>query len=164
MSSTISMKDSLEVFLEGARVNFRLFGKLIPVFAGMLDGEPQIMSVVWENGADKQKFADQVQNWIRCERLTEFIMVVEAWAAPASSLTYFKQHGTLETAPDRTEIVIVTYTSPSEEIQCTAEIIRGTIGAELGPWQRSDRKTQFNLDDFSTKFQGLFLKGKAEQN
>lgn len=160
------MKDSLVVFTEGARVNFRLFGKLLPVFAATLDGEPQIMAVLWESREDKQKFANQVQEWIKSGRLSDFIMVAEAWVAPMdTALPHLRENETLETAPDRTEAVIVTYSSPSEEIQCTAEIIRGTIGvAELGPWQKSERKAKFDLDDFLTRFQGLFLKGKAEQN
>lgn len=167
MNST--MKDSLVVFLEGAKVNFKLFGHLIPVFAAVLDGEPQIMGVVWSDASEKEIFAEKVKQWITEGRLTEYIMVVEAWAADTSDLSEVRQHlskkGSLESWPGRREVVIVTYFSPSEEIECTADINRGTIGLPtLGEWSRVERKVSLNPLDFSARFQGLFLKGKAQQN
>lgn len=166
---TSTMKDSLVVFLEGAKVNFRLFGHLVPVFAAVLDGEPQIMGVVWTDPSEKEAFAQKVQQWISEGRLTEFIMVAEAWTADATDLSavrdYLSEKGSLESWPGRREVVMVTYCGPSEEIECTAEINRGTIGLPtLGDWSQVSRRVSYNPLDFSARFQGMFLKGKAQHN
>lgn len=163
-----TMKDSLVVFLEQARVNFKLFGYLVPVFAVVLDGEPRILGVSWKNPAEKDAFAHTIEQWIAENRLTEFIMVAEAWAASVNlpdAIQHLKQQGSLESWPGRQEVVVVTYCSPHEEIECTADIIRGTMGLPtLGSWSQVERQVRFNQSDFSARFQGLFLKGKAEQN
>jgi hypothetical protein len=165
------LKESLVVFTEGARVNFKVYGHLVPVFAGMLDGEPQIFGVVWEDAAQKEAFARQVRDWIAADRLKEYIMVVEAWTANIPEgdqhkvRDWLKSHGTLQNWPDRSEVVMVLYCSPTEEIEYTADIIRGRIPAPMiGEWKISQRKVKFNHEDFTTRFQGLFLKSKAGQN
>jgi hypothetical protein len=170
MNGPISMKESLVIFTEGARVNFSVYGHLVPIFAGVLDGEPQIFGVVWEDVVQKEAFAKKVQQWIAENRLKEYIMVVEAWAVnvPEGDLyavqDWLRQHRTLESYPDRHEIVTVMYCSAQEEIEYTATINRGIIPPLLGEWNVSQRKVRFNHQDFSTRFQGLFLKGKAGQN
>lgn len=164
------MKESLVVFTEGARVNFKVYGYLLPIFAGVLDGEPQIFGVVWSSPAEKDAFAKKVQSWIADGRLTEYIMVVEAWTANIAEgdqqkvRDWLREHGSLESWPDRSEVVMVTYCSPSEEIEYTADIIRGTIPPMIGEWRVNNRKVRFNHEEFSARFQGLFLKGKAGQN
>jgi zona occludens toxin (predicted ATPase) len=74
-------KKCLVVFTEGARVNFNMHGFCVPVFAGVLDGEPRTFGVVFEDQASKEAFAKQITDWIAQGRLTEFIMVMEAWNA-----------------------------------------------------------------------------------
>jgi len=161
------MKDSLVVFLEGAKANFKLFGYLTPVFAATIDGEPQIMGVAWNDFAEKELFVNKIKQLISENRLTEFILVAEAWAADtddfAKTVEHLCEKGSLESWPGRREMVIVTYCSPTEEIDCTADIIRGTISS-LGEWKQLERQVKFNSTDFSSRFQGLFLKSKAEQN
>lgn len=165
-----TMKESLVIFTEGARINFKVFGHLVPVFAGVLDGEPQIFGVVWEDASQKEAFAKKVNDWIAQDRLKEYILVVEAWAVNIPEgdeqkvRDFLREHGSLEKWPDRHEIVTVMYCNPVEEIEYTADIDRGIIPALLGEWKVSRRKVRFNHDDFSTRFQGLFLKGKAGQN
>lgn len=162
-----TMKDSLVVFLEGARVNFRIYGYLLPVFAAVIDGEPQIMGVKWDDNAGKEEFANRISKWISENRLTEFILVAEAWVASniAEAKKHLAEHGSLENFPGRKELVTVSYCSAREEIECTADIIRGIVGEPtLGEWRREERQVRFNSEDLSTRFQGLFLKGKASQN
>jgi hypothetical protein len=161
------MKDSLIIFTEGAKVNFQVYGYLVPVFAGVLDGEPQMFAVSWEDRAQKEAFAQKIKTWIAENRLTEYVMVVEAWTAPAmeSVQEWMKTHESLENHPERKEIVLVQYCSPDEEIWFTADIIRGTISVPMiGKWEKFHRKVKYSRDDFSARFQGLFLKGKAGQN
>jgi len=170
MNGQISMKESLIIFTEGARINFQVFGHLVPVFAGILDGEPQIFGVIWEDAAQKEAFAQKVQQWIAEDRLKEYILVVEAWAVNIPEgdqqkvRDWLREHGSLEHWPERTEIVTVMYCNAKEEIEYTADINRGIIPPSLSVWKVSQRKVRFNQEDFTTRFQGLFLKGKAGQN
>ena len=164
------MRKSIVVFTEGARVNFSVHGHLVPIFAGVLDGEPQIFGVIWTDAAQKENFARQVIQWIAQDRLKEYIMVVEAWAVNVQDgdqskvQNWLREHGSLKKWPDRGEIVIVLYCSPNEEIEYTADIDRGIIPPLIGEWRITKRQVRFNHEDFSTRFQGLFLKGKAGQN
>jgi len=170
MSGPISMKESLVIFTEGARINFQVFGHLVPVFAGILDGEPQTFGVVWENATQKEEFSKKVEQWIAQDRLQEYILVAEAWAVNVPEgdqhkvRDWLREHGSLENWPDRHEIVTVMYCNAQEEIEYTAEINRGIIPPLLGDWKVNHRKVRFNHDDFFTRFQGLFLKGKAGNN
>ena len=178
----ISLKDSLVVFTEGAKVNYKLYGYLTPVFAGMLDGEPQTFALVWENPQDKDAFAKKVCEWIASNRLTEYILVSEAWSVNVNEENNKKdiqkwllEHGSLENWKNRSEVAMVIYCSPNEEIDYTANIICGKITAPnidgeevtvktLVDWNVNYRKLTFNVMDFNTRFQGLFFKGKAGQN
>lgn len=165
------LKESLVVFTEGARVNFKTHGHLLPIFAGLLDGEPQIFGVAWESPSDKEVFARKVCDWIAANRLKEYILVVEAWAVniqeseQSKVQEWLKTHGSLQNWPNRSEMVMVLYCSATEEIEYTADIIRGTISSPMiGEWKVNHRKLKFNSTDFTTRFQGLFLKSKAGQN
>ena len=164
-----ALKESLVVFKEGAKVNFNLYGHLVPVFAAMLDGEPRIFGVVWDGPEQKEAFAEKVQGWIAENRLTEYIMVCEAWTANIKDgdqgkvQEWLKNHGSLQNWPNGSEIAVVLYCSAKEEIECTADIIRGTISS-LGEWKTNHREVKFDIQNFTTRFQGLFLKGKAGQN
>ena len=168
----MSIKDSLVVFTEGARVNFRLYGYILPVFAGLLDNEPQIFPVIWENLEAKESFAKQIYDWIASNRLKEFILVSEVWTALIQEVDrskvqdWLKTHGSLENWPARKEMVMVQYCSPREEIEYTAEIIRGIVphATTLGEWKINTQKVELNSEDFSTRFQGLFFRSKAGQN
>lgn len=166
-----TMKDSIIVFKEGAKANFSVFGHLVPIFAGELDGEPRIFPVSWSNVQQKEEFANQVKQWIADGRLKEYIMVAEAWAVEvpqgeeSSVREWLTKHGTLKDWPLRKEIVTVLYASPTEEIEYTADIIRGIMThAMIGEWKQTQRSVRFNYEDFSTRFQGLFLKGKTGLN
>lgn len=164
------LKDSLAVFIEGAKVNFKLHGHLVPVFAGVLDGEPRIFGTAWEDASQKEEFAVRVRDWIAAGRLKEYIMVVEAWTANIQEdeqikvRDWLKTHGSLKNWPDRSEVVMVLYCSASEETEYTADIIRGRITPVIGEWKFSQRKVNFSFENFNTRFQGLFLKSKAGQN
>ena len=166
------LKDSLVIFTEGAKTNFKLHGYLLPVFAGVLDNVPRMFPVVWEKPDEKEAFAQKIQQWIAAGRLREFVMVSEAWAANIQDgeqgkvQEWLNTHGSLETWPDRKEVVIVQYCSSDEEIEYTADIIRGIIpyATKLSEWNINIREVKFNSHDFNTRFQGLFLRSKAGQN
>lgn len=109
-------------------------------------------------------------DWITQGKLNEFIFVCEAWTAiiePGDRekvQQFIAEHGSLEGWPNRGEIVQVLYCSPEEEIEYTADIDRGTMPPLLGKWRKTVRQVKFNPADFSTRFQGLFIRAKAGQN
>lgn len=143
----MSLKDSIVIIVEQAKVNFKAYGYLSPVFIGFLDGEPQTIPIPH----DKDEFSKQIKEWIGQNRLTEYVMVAEATATPTDGIS-----------PQR-EVAAVIYCNAKEEIHYTADLIRGII-PELGKWNVTSNKVQFNQQDFSARFQGLFLRGKAGQN
>lgn len=163
------LKDSLAAFTEGARVNFDTYGYLLPVFAGVIDGKTKILGISLESVSHKEAFAHQIQNLIADDRLREYIMVVECWVVDTQKneqskvREWLKVHGSLENYPDRREVIMVSYSSPTEEIQYTAGIIRGRIPL-IEEWNVNHRNVKFNHDDFTARFQSLFLKSKAGQN
>lgn len=166
--SRTPVKDSLVVFTEGARVNFKMWGFAAPVFGCNINGEPRIVPVKMENQDDKDKFRQQILAMIADGSLTEFVFVAEAWVVttsnPEEAKDWLAQHGSLEGYPGRREAVQVLYCSASEEICYTAWIERGSIPATLGEWEVQTRSGHFTLPDLEARFQGLFAQGKAGLN
>lgn len=169
-----SLKDSLKVFTTGAEANFKLHGYLTPVFAGNFDGEIKIFSIKMENVEQKEEFAKQVSDWIANGHLTkghltEYVMVCEAWFAKVHNddvndvSDWLKKEGSLQNYPNRKEVAVVSYCSPKEEIEFTADIIRGIVPS-LGNWETNQRKVDYKIENLTTRFQNLFLKGKSGQN
>lgn len=166
--SKTPVKDSLVVFTEGARVNFKMWGNVSPIFGANIDGEPKLISVVFQKPEDKEAFRQRILGLIASGRLKEFVFVAECWLAdadPQAAMEHLRQHGSLETFPGRREAVQVLYSSPDEEICYTASINRGSMGVvTLGEWEETRRSGRFMLLDLSTRFQGLFAQGKAGSN
>lgn len=161
------LKEDLPVFVRKAEENFKKYGYLAATFIAVLDEKPQIFSLVLKLPSDKEAFAQQIQQWIAENRLSEYIMIFEAWAAfadQAESNKWLEIHGTLENWPNRNEILCVQYCSPTEEISYTTTINRGKIPVTLEKWDIAHQDVKFNSREFSSRFQGLFLKGKSGQN
>lgn len=162
------IKDSLEVFKEGAVANFKVYGWLLPVLA-YDDGEPKIMGLKFSSQQDKENCANLIVSLISQGKAKEYILVTEAWDAHIEEgqekevSEWLQKHGSLENWPNRGEVVIVQYCSAGEEIEYTADIERG-ITTTLGPWRKTERKVKYDPLTLAGRFQGLFLKGKAGQN
>lgn len=160
------VKDSLEVFTEGARVNFKMHGFVASIFGVHLKGqEPKLMPVVFNNAEDKENFRSSILRMIASGLLQEFVFVAECWAAkisdPSELTKYYSEYETLENYPGREEVVQVLYCSPSEEICYTALIDRGTM--TLRDWEKTV-SSAYSLPEFTSRFQGLFAKGNSENN
>jgi len=54
------VKDSLDVFVQGARINFEMWGKVLPVFGCNIDGEPMTLPVRFQTPDDKEKFRQKI--------------------------------------------------------------------------------------------------------
>lgn len=163
------IKDILSDFVEKAKDNFKKYGFLTPIFAGMVDNKPLIMVMPTSSQEEKENFSLRIQQLISKNRLTEYIMINEAWAVEVENdldevKNWLGTKGSLESWPGRKEIVQILYCSATEEIQYTADINRGIIPPVLENWDSSKRKVQFQIGNFSARFQSLFLKGKAGAN
>jgi hypothetical protein len=161
-----SVKEMIEIFKEGAKINFNHYGYLTPIFSSIIDGEPYVCALKFDTKEDKDKFSKWIIEMIQNDRLKEFIMVNEAWAVETKdqkNLINWMQTNDLKDHPDAYEIAIVNYCGPTEEIQCTARILRDTI-TTLSEWQISKQPVKFSLDSFTSRFQGLFLKSKSHLN
>lgn len=166
--SSTPVKDSLVVFTEGAKVNFKMWGHVAPVFGANIDGEPKLFPVVFQKVADKEAFRQMILGMIASGKLREFVFVAEAWLADATDpedvRRHLAEHGSLESYPGRREAIQVLYSSPDEEICYTASINRGSMGVTLGEWEKTTRSGFFQIPDLTTRFQGLFAQGKAGNN
>lgn len=164
------IKDYLEIFLRGARINFDMFGHIEPVFACIVEGKVKIFDLNWNCPEDKDQFVQDVQDMIENGTIKDFIMVVEAWATKTAKedlekvRKWLAEKGTLQNYPERYEIVSVQYSSAEEENLYTAEISRKQKKPILGEWTKMEKTGKFDLLEVSSRFQGLFAKGKANLN
>lgn len=166
MSRETPVKDSLVVFVEGARVNFDMWGQVAPMFGANVNGKPRLEPVTFATPQDKEKFRSKIESMIADGVLKEFVLVAECWTADGdidAIRECLRTHGTLEKYDGRREAVQVLYCSPSEEICYTASIDRGNIPATLGEW-RLEERPRFSHASLNTRFQGLFAKSKAGSN
>ena len=127
------IKDSLSDFVEKAKANFKKDGFLTPIFSAMIDGKPLIMIMPVSSQQEKEEFSLKIQHLISKDRLTEYIMIYEAWAANIQNnlddvRNWIATKGSLESWPDRKEIVMILYCSATEEIKYTADIKDNLIG------------------------------------
>lgn len=165
-----NLKDSMPVFLNGARLNFSTFGYVEPAFICFIEGKLKIFALDWENPEDKDDFSMMVQGLISSNAINEYVMIVEAWVARTDFGGYsnirewLSEHGSLSNFPNRDEAVIVQYCSFKEEIQYFAKINRNDQKPSLESWQENKRSLAKGMLELSTRFQGLFPKSNADSN
>ena len=158
------LKDNLQAVLTMAEKNFQLFGNLATVFLLMVENEVVVEQVCFRTIQDKEDFSNKLKTLISQRRLTEFIMITEAWCADARTVQREEYKGSLEHYHGRKEIAIVSYYSPKEEIDFTADIIRDTIPS-LSKWIRTERQILSAASIVhNPRFQNLFLKSKVSEN
>jgi hypothetical protein len=170
MHSLKTLKDSIPVFLNGAKINFNMFGYIEPAFICILEGKFKVFGLVWEKPDDKDAFAIMIQSLIASGSINEYVMIVEAWIARTDIDGYsrvqewLKNHGSLSNFPDRDEAVMIQYCSSTEEIQYLAKIIRQGEKFTLDAWQENKKSSKITPLELSARFQGLFPKSKAHLN
>ena len=165
------IKDHLEYIKGAARKNFENSGCIVPVFISEIDGEKVIMPLYWNGPEDKEAFAMQLQNWIASGSISEYVMVCEAWVVKSKkedgvsdARDWIRNKGSLESHPERSEMVMIQYSSPKEEIDSFAEIIRDGDSATLSGWEDTHRVVGVSLDVLGSRFKGLFAKSTAGLN
>lgn len=163
----MKLKTCIDAFLQGAKYNFQHSGTVLPVIAFIHKKEVCVQPIMFNTVQDKEDFAAFIQNLIAHNNITEYVMITEAWTASVQNISesqeWMKKNGSLQNYPNRKEVVFLQYCSTTEEITYTAEIIRGNI-VSLGEWQSTHHSGTFHPQHLSTRFQGLFAKGKAGHN
>jgi len=165
------LKDNLDHLKRAAETNFKISGQLLPVFITEFNGQPTMMPLYWSGPEDKNHFSEQLNHWISTGAITEYVMITESWVLKqkdydsSSYRDWIATHGSLENHPDRTEMVMIQYSSSSEEILYCADINRDGDNATLGEWVVDVRKTKIvNPANMSGRFSGLFAKSAAGLN
>jgi hypothetical protein len=164
------IKDHIEHIKNSARKNFEDSGSIVPVFISEIDGDKVVMPLFWSGPEDKEAFSIQLQSWIANGSINEYVMVCEAWAVKqqnnevTSAREWMRENGSLERHPERSEMVMVQYCSPKEEIDCFAEISRNDEGVVLGAWEETRRSVGISVDSLGSRFKGLFAKSTAGLN
>jgi hypothetical protein len=165
------LKDNLEHLKRAAAMNFEIHGELMPIFITEFDGKPTMMPLYWSGPEDKNAFSEQLHYWISSGSITEYVMVTESWVLkqkdsdPSSYRDWIATHGSLENHPDRGEMIMIQYSSPSEEIMYCAEITRDGDNATLGEWVIDSRNARnVNPANMSGRFAGMFAKSAAGLN
>ena len=163
----MKLKTLIEAFLQGAEQNIKSDGKILPIFVFIHKDQVCMQPLIFENNQDKEDFSAYVKKLIEQDKISEYIMLTEAWTVHEKNLIetqeWMRKNGSLQNHPNRKEMVILQYSSVQEEISYTAEIIRGTI-VSLDKWNATQNTLGFKPEHLSTRFQGLFIKGKAGLN
>mgnify|MGYP006274405361 CR=1 FL=1 len=159
------LKDDVHKILDMAVENFNADGALSPVLLGVFEGEKKIIALDFDLGKHKQAFVEKLLSLIHQGKLTEYIFIFEAWMVKQDSKTeinkVLRNYETLQSHPERTEVLMVQYCNPVEEIHFISEVERG-IKPVLGEWQRLDLSNCNSQNE--GRMQSLFKKGRIGWN
>lgn len=159
------LKDDIQKILDMAVENFNADGALSPVLLGVFEGEKKIIALNFDLGKHKQAFVSKLISLIEQGKLTEYIFLFEAWMVKEDNKTdinkVLQDYGSLQSHPERTEILMVQYCNPVEEIHFISEVQRG-INPVLGEWQRLDLSNSNSQNQ--GRMQSLFRKGRIRWN
>lgn len=166
------IKKNLDLFVQGAQLNFETHRHVAPTLAINLDNEIKISPLDFKDNETKDTAAEIIKGWIAQGRVKEYLIIAESWLASSEEdgsihgiQEWLRTHGSLENYPDRREAVMVVYSNPEEEIIYTAYIDRmDHQSAVLGEWSMSIRSLSVSLAAMSSRFDSLFIKGKIGQN
>jgi hypothetical protein len=157
------LKDSINVFLNGAKENFKIFGYVTPIFA-YFDKELHIAPLDFSSPSKKDEFLNFLIEEISKGKIREFLFISEAWMTETTNIQNVEKHlsnfGTLEKYPGRKESITVFYSNSQEEINYICEIKRNPD--KLGEW---DQHLTENKEIFTKeRFKNIFQKAAAKNN
>lgn len=154
------LKDEIEKICEYAMDSFSHEGSIAPVLFGIFEGEKKMILLDFDVSKHKQVFADKIKSLISQGKLTEYILICEAWILRQNANEPLPNNG-LKDHPKRQETILVQYCHPTEEIHFLCPIIRGIDNQyTFGEWEKLDVRSDVGRG----RFQSLFAKGRAEWN
>lgn len=158
------LKDDVQKILDMAVVNFQNDGILAPVLLGVFEGKKKLIALNFDLKENKELFVGTLLNLIEQGKLTEYILVIEAWMVKDNQGKeidkIIKQHNSLQSHPQRREVLMVQYCTPIEEIHFISEIQRGTNPVSLSEWEKLELSNSYSQG----RMQSLFKKGRAVWN
>lgn len=164
------LKNQIDMFKRGAESNFNKFGYIAPIFVTLDNEQPVMLPLIWNSAADKDAFSEQLREWISSGYVKEYMMIIEAWTVKSpvekenDAFKWMRDNGTLQNHPDRTECVMIQYSSPDEELDYIAEIHRDKEKPYLGDWSELNRRSNNFPGVSDARFQNLWAKSKAQFN
>jgi hypothetical protein len=106
-----------------------------------LKAEKKIIALDFDLGKHKQAFVEKLLSLIHQGKLTECIFILKrGWlnrTAKQKSIRFCETMKLCSSHPERTEVLMVQYCNPVEEIHFISEVEHG-IKPVLGEWQRLD--------------------------
>lgn len=151
-------KFEIEKLMKAAQTNFINFGQLEPALIFKIDGEIAVKSLC----EDKDEQVEFIYNLIEQNKIEDYIMIVEGWAAPKNKEAdeLLKQNKSLEECLNRKEIILLQHCSYKTDSMCMCEITRTGDYFSFSEWQTNIQPASI----FSGTFQSLFLKNSARNN
>ena len=127
-------------------------------------GKKKFIALNFDLKKHKQMFVDKLLSFISQGKLTEYILVIEAWMLKEKQDEnidkIMREYDSLQSHPQRREVLMVQYCNPIEEIHFISEIQRGTNPVSLSEWEKLD----FSKSHSQGRMQSLFKKGRAGWN
>lgn len=166
----MSLFDHIEVFKQGAELNFQQHGEVLPVVAICTEGKIKVASLDFTDPTTKDRVCQKMVRMISQGKISEYLFVIEVWIAKVSDeevskvREWLNHHGTLESYPERSEAIMVVYCNPKKEIVYTAPIVRNRIQSSLGEWVRTEKDSRAEPMMSNTRFDNLFRKALTRQN
>lgn len=153
--------DSLDHFMEQAKLNFKDFGYLTPVAGLNINNKIYFMPAPMESHQDKNKFVEFLKDGIK-SGLTEFVIISEVWVTTnAQGLEYLRSGNSLSTFHDREEMVFVHYCSPHKEIVMMSKIVEKEGKRTLDKWEKLDKPNDCLMGG---RFENLWKKQSFQNN
>jgi hypothetical protein len=154
-------KFEIEKLMKAAQTNFINFGRLEPALIFKINGEIVVKSLCG-HAEDKDEQVRFICNLIEQNKIEDYIMVVEGWAAPKNKEAdeLLKQNKSLEQCLNRKEIILLQHCSYKTDSMHMCEITRTEDYFSFSEWQTNTQPASI----FSGTFQSLFLKNSARNN
>lgn len=158
MRSLSFSKSEIEKLMKTAQINFINFGQLEPALIFKTNGEIAVKSLY----GDKNEQVKFICNLIEQNKIEDYIMIIEGWAAPKNKEAdeILKQNKSLEECLNRKEIILLQHCSYKTDSIYMCEITRTEDYFSFSEWQANAQPVSI----FSGTFQSLFLKSNAKNN
>lgn len=167
-----TLKDEIQGILDNSKEFFCAYKGLSPMLFAICKGQKRAILLDFDLAKNKKAFVSKITDLIETGELTEYVLAIEAWMlredASLGVQESLRECVSISKHPNRREILMVQYCSPTEEIIFINEIKRETgehsvlDKATCGEWERLDQSKEC-LGSVGL-MQSLFKKGRAGWN
>jgi len=158
------LKDCLDMFATGVRLDFEYSGKIRPVFACLQNGEVKTYTLKIDSQIDKENFINYVREKIFYENIKEYILVFEINLKNKENNTFNELKNWIfsktkfQTLENDSNVVVVQYCGEDQEIFYIARAV--TNRHLLGKWEIIN--TQYETQNMKNRCKELLEKSVFE--